>query len=279
MANQHFGNLGDVWKHLPLAAILDRERPARYWESHAGSALYPLTPSPSRDFGVSTFLAKAPASPLLRDSIYARLLASLRGRYPGSPQIALRILGEVTFYRFCDLDETSLKDIRASAALLGFPPGGVQVARADGLATLSAAGKALSGAEARDTLALLDPFRPLERSATGLHALDLFEQLARRGVRTVLWYGYQTEEEEEAWWTAAQPSLRIVDEVWFGQIDLVDEQAERTAGLLGCGILCANLSRETATRCAGLGQALAAAYADVRLPDGVSGALNFKSSF
>jgi 23S rRNA A2030 N6-methylase RlmJ len=279
MANRHFGNLGDVWKHLPLAAILDRERPARYWESHAGSALYPLTPSPGRDFGVNTFLAKAPASPLLRDSIYTRLLATLRGRYPGSPQIALRILGEVTFYRFCDLDETSLKDIRASAMQLGFPPGGVQVARADGLATLSAAGRALSGAEARATLALLDPFRPLERSATGLHALGLFEQLARQGVRTVLWYGYKTAAEEEAWWIAVQPSLKVVDEVWFGQIDLVDERAARTAGLLGCGILCANLSPQTAAYCATLGNALAAVYADVRLPGDISGALNFKSSF
>ncbi len=39
MANRHFGRIGDVWKHLPLAEILLLETPRRYWETHAGSAL------------------------------------------------------------------------------------------------------------------------------------------------------------------------------------------------------------------------------------------------
>gem|GEM_PF-3449085 len=35
MANKHFGSIGDIWKHLPLAEILEIERPRNYWESHA----------------------------------------------------------------------------------------------------------------------------------------------------------------------------------------------------------------------------------------------------
>src|SRR6516162_8570381 len=40
MANQHFGNIGDVWKHVVLAEVLEREPPAWYAETHAGSAAY-----------------------------------------------------------------------------------------------------------------------------------------------------------------------------------------------------------------------------------------------
>ena len=278
MANdRHFGNLGDVWKHLPLAAILDRERPVRYWESHAGSATYSLTRSPGRDLGVGAFLATAPGIPRLSESAYARLLAALPGRYPGSPQIALRILGEVAFYRFCDLDEASLADIRACAADLSLPPGAVQTVRADGLATLGAAARSLSAAEAQATLALIDPFHPLQRSAPGLHALDLFGLLAGSGVRTVLWYCYQTPEEEAAWWATVRADLAGFGGLWGGQIALRDARAASTAGLLGCGIVCANLHPVTTVACAQLGESLAAAYADVRLPDGVSGAVAWKA--
>src|SRR5436309_1658093 len=45
--NNHFAELGDVWKHLPLAEILRITPPRDYWETHAGSASYALTESPS----------------------------------------------------------------------------------------------------------------------------------------------------------------------------------------------------------------------------------------
>jgi len=50
--NNHFAELGDVWKHLPLAEILRVNPPRVYWETHAGSASYVLTESPSRLHGV-----------------------------------------------------------------------------------------------------------------------------------------------------------------------------------------------------------------------------------
>ena len=33
--NNHFAELGDVWKHLPLAEILRVDPPRAYWETHA----------------------------------------------------------------------------------------------------------------------------------------------------------------------------------------------------------------------------------------------------
>ena len=54
--NRYYGNIGDVWKHLVLAELLALEPPKHYWETHAGSASYPLTHSPDRDYGVYRFL-------------------------------------------------------------------------------------------------------------------------------------------------------------------------------------------------------------------------------
>lgn len=83
MANTHFAEIGDVWKHLPLAEVLAIERPGRYWETHAGSALYPLTPSPQRDFGAYQLLAHANQAAALQRSTYVRLLRQLGSADPG----------------------------------------------------------------------------------------------------------------------------------------------------------------------------------------------------
>ena len=65
MANVHYAQIGDVWKHLPLAEVLGIEVPRRYLESHAGSASYPLTPSAERSYGVLHFVSEAECSPVL----------------------------------------------------------------------------------------------------------------------------------------------------------------------------------------------------------------------
>ena len=109
MANPFYGNIGDVWKHLALAAILTAARPRQYWESHAGSAAYPLTHAPHRDLGAFRFLAGAPAAPALRASAYFRVLAAHAADpapvYPGSPLLALEVLGgRARRLLFCDLD-------------------------------------------------------------------------------------------------------------------------------------------------------------------------------
>ncbi|MFW5653911.1 MAG: hypothetical protein ACOC0P_07675 [Planctomycetota bacterium] len=73
MANHHFGNFGDLWKHLPLAEVLALGHPNRHWETHAGSALYAMTPARGRDHGILWYLSHLEQRHLLRDSMYARL--------------------------------------------------------------------------------------------------------------------------------------------------------------------------------------------------------------
>jgi len=59
MANTHYGEIGDVWKRLPLAEVLHIEAPTAYWQSHAGPADYALTHSPTRDYGVFHLIEQA----------------------------------------------------------------------------------------------------------------------------------------------------------------------------------------------------------------------------
>src|SRR5688500_16391932 len=97
MSNRHFANIGDVWKHLPPGEVLTMLKPPRYWETHCGSAAYPLTHSPGRDYGAWHFHRHANASPAVESSAYAGLLREAFGvepsYYPGSPLIAMRLLG------------------------------------------------------------------------------------------------------------------------------------------------------------------------------------------
>ena len=60
MANKNFGNIGDVWKHVVLAEVLEREPPAWYAETHAGSGAYAVVRSGGREYGFLRFLEVAP---------------------------------------------------------------------------------------------------------------------------------------------------------------------------------------------------------------------------
>src|SRR5215470_9755566 len=118
MGNIHFAKIGDVWKHLILAEALDHERPPRYWESNAGSALYPLTHSAERDYGVFRFYDGVRVSHHLQRTCYTGILAGLAfpardypAFYPGSPYIAMSVLSREAQYLFCDLDPESLRTI------------------------------------------------------------------------------------------------------------------------------------------------------------------------
>jgi hypothetical protein len=162
MANTHFAEIGDVWKHLPLAEVLAIERPGRYWETHAGSALYPLTPSPQRDFGAYQLLADANQAAALQRSTYVRLLHQLGsadpgGSYPGSAYIAMAVLGTtVGDYRLGDADPASAADLRATAAQL-VEGDRVTVVDGDGVTAILTALSTLAPAAAWTTFALLDP--------------------------------------------------------------------------------------------------------------------------
>jgi hypothetical protein len=294
MTNRHFGNIGDVWKHLPLAEIIAIERPERYWESHAGSAQYRLTHSEGRDYGVFQLLRSAGESIDLGSASFLCLLDGMRSRtgrltaYPGSPRIAMELLGNRAEYLFCDLDGASLASIARVGRSLGIPPGALRRVRADGVRTLAKEVAGLARGRAAGTLILIDPCAgddPFRRSETRPSPMDLFSLAASIGAKAVLWYWFDSCAARESTWQDIGTSLADYGvrpgpvRLWAGEICLaaIDSPGSYDPGVKGCGILCGNLADSAVSASSRLGYELSRIYRRSRLPDGASGAFDFKS--
>jgi 23S rRNA A2030 N6-methylase RlmJ len=289
MANRHYANIGDVWKHLLLAQMLHAEQPGRYWESHAGDAVYRLEPDPARDYGLLHFLRVGSEVPILKESVYYRLAARFVGNdpalYGGSPALSLSLLGETdTDFLFCDVEADSIMNIRMMSPKLGVPPERLRLVHGDGLEALRTAARAARPEDVAEALAFLDPVDPLEACADHPRALELFAELSRIGVQTLLWYGYGTEAEQQAFHAALAAQLKqerldpVTHNLWIGEIRLMHVRGFEEGfdpGVLGCGLLCANLSSSSLTLGTQLGQALERIYAGVMLPNGQRGDLTF----
>ncbi|MGD9890801.1 MAG: 23S rRNA (adenine(2030)-N(6))-methyltransferase RlmJ [Dehalococcoidia bacterium] len=293
MANIHYGRIGDVWKHLPLAEILTIERPHHVWESHAGSAFYHLTPSYERDYGVYRVRARAADAPHLAESRYVDLLRSLETEgqiriYPGSPAIAMHLLGdESTDFVFCDTDPDSLADIQRAAERLGITPTRLRLVNGDGLTALTQLGDDLAPDEAAVTLAHIDPYQTLLSDDSGRNSFDLLCHLSAHGVRCVLWYGYVGDEDRTGIFAGLHRALdrqrtsASALRLWNGDIRL-DAAGEPSlaanTGVISCGIITAHLGERSINACNQLGRALEQIYADARLMGGYSGALHYTSA-
>jgi hypothetical protein len=288
--NRYFGNIGDVWKHLVLAELLALESPRRYWETHAGSASYPLTHSPDRDYGVYRFLEQVGSVPELASSHYAAELERMSGgaeapaEYPGSALLAMQMLGDKADYLLCDLDPDSVSSLNEAAAGLGLEDREV-VRQADGMTTVLEEARNLDG-EPGEVVVTIDPFQPFE-VAGGASALEVAASLIEDDFKVVYWYGYDSPEQR------AYPVGMLREwaresgaTVWCGDLMLVatvghseQEVEELLAGAegpgAGCGVVCGNFQGASLGRCARLGEALAGAWKDAVLPNGSPGALEF----
>jgi 23S rRNA (adenine2030-N6)-methyltransferase len=282
MANVHYASIGDVWKHLPLAEILRIEHPLRYWETHSGSSSYPLTHSPERDYGAFAFLERAGRSPGLRGSAYWRLLDRHGNASaltcPGSPLIAMELLGDVGgHFLFCDLDGESLSKIADDSRALGVPLGSVRLVEGDGISNLADELSGLTEDKAAGTFLLVDPYRPLEPNHERETPMGLFARAAKRGVGCMLWYGFDATSERAVVLEALHE--RMAGGAWYGEVSLRAEDLSEVGfdpGVLGCGVVVCNVGQEALAACGYLGEELALAYADVRLPNGREGSLGFE---
>ena len=284
MANRHFAKVADVWKHLPLVEVLSIERPRRYWESHAGSAVYEMADDAERRYGALRFIEVAPLQPTLARSRYLAHLRSMRGpsgrlaSYPGSPMLAALELGSTCSYVFCDLDPDSVADLRSAARRLDLASR-TEVIGADGMAALH---QALTSSDPGSTLAHIDPYDPCAVGAGGQSALDLAHELIARGIGVVYWYGYDRPE-GRAWAFDELSAGRPRTTVWCGDMMIAGPGTAPDDGDLGVattpgtgfGIVCANVSTPSIDACRALGEGLAAAYDGIPLPDGRPGRLEF----
>jgi hypothetical protein len=297
MANRHFGNIADVWKHAVLLEVLRRQPPGRYAETHAGSADYPLAATAEKEFGILRFLELAPAVPVLARSAYlASVLPFARATpplYPGSALLAMSLLGDRCSYLLCDLDPASAAGLRRRAA--GLELHHCEVAEADGMTAVaawlggSAAAAAPDGAAARgdgpgpagQDVVHVDPFDPHASEPGGLSALTLAGRAASGGAALVYWYG--CDEPGESAWAFHELAGLTAAGLWCGDLMMTDPAGGGRPGNLGrattpgtgFGMVLANVAPGTLAACAELGRALAGAYAGVALPDGTRGSLVF----
>lgn len=97
---RHAGNVGDVFKHVALLAVLEEllvdPAPLRYVESHAGDGLFPLGSNGEWSAGIQLLWDLKGADVAAR---FVRLVrgfsgpaATRPGKYPGSPLLAQKLL-------------------------------------------------------------------------------------------------------------------------------------------------------------------------------------------
>jgi hypothetical protein len=248
--NNHFAELGDVWKHLPLAEILRINPPRQYWETHSGSASYTLTESPSRLHGALRFLSCAPRDPDLACCAYLKALQSSPGVYPGSPALALRTLGRAATYLFCDVDPESAVSLRSASA--GFA---ARVIEADGVSAIYREAQ-LGQVDPADVLVHIDPFDPYERvTAQAQTPIELAAWLARAGYRLFYWYGYDCVE-RRGWASGEISRLSPGVNVWCGDVLMPACVYPGMTGAWGCGVVLANMTSSEVHACERLGRAL-----------------------
>ena len=249
--NPYFGDLGDVWKHLPLAEILRVNPPRHYWETHAGSAQYPLTASAERLHGALRFLASAPGEPELQNCAYLQVLQAMPDVYPGSPLLAIRALGQKASYIFCDIDPESTTSLRTATAGLN-----AQVVEGDGVSAIAREVQ-FERADPSDVLVHIDPFKPHERfAANSKTPIELAGWLADSGYRVFLWYGYDSVE-QRGWARDAIAGLAPDVELWCGDMLMPASFIfPDRSGAWGCGVLLANATSVELDVCTQLGHAL-----------------------
>jgi 23S rRNA A2030 N6-methylase RlmJ len=248
MANQHFANLGDVWKHLWLAGVVCDLRPGQYIETHAGSALYRLVDDAERALGVRTFLAASDEDDLLRSSPYRRQLAGFvasgQPSYPGSPLLAMTLLGRACQYVFYDTDRASVDDLLATRDRLGLQDR-VQVVHGDGLA--ETLGLLETRAIGQASLIHVDPFDFHAPGPGGLSARDLVGRLAAAAIPTIVWYPLATPADSLEVFhdvTTAAPEART----WCAELHVGGPRANLAGIGSGCGILLAGVAPPPGTR-------------------------------
>ncbi|MCB9838259.1 MAG: hypothetical protein H6813_02880 [Phycisphaeraceae bacterium] len=282
MANHHFGEIGDVWKHLPLLEVASIEAPRAYWESHSGSAAYTWVDSEARRFGASRFLEVAGSGSELGGTAYAEALRASMEQgtpvYPGSPRLMLGALSESNArFVFCDIDGASLASIEMESERLGVPGDRVACVGSDGNRALLELCGAIGDDGVRGALAMLDPFSLEAVGEGGVSSLDALHALSHAGARVLLWWCATTPDERDSRLMLIERAIECGPEVsaCTHLMTVGDDKDSRAAarrfGVWACAVTLVNMSGASRRKVAALGAALARGYSGRGGDDGLPG--------
>lgn len=283
MPYQHYGNIGDIWKHLPLCEILAIERPRIYVETNAAHATYRLEGTPCQQYGVGHVYRRGAESDVMAESRYFKLLrevnanAPLPHTYLGSPALAMQVLQDVAErFIFFDIEAPALASDASYARNLGLHER-VETVLGD---SISGAYRLLDDLS-REAFIHIDPYTIFDPNAEGLTYFDVFLKAAQRGLKAMLWYGYFTSTEQRAIHERFSQALSAEADIDPGKLygadvwlDVIQPDAiVVNPGIVGCGVLTANLSPALRDVVAAQSDALVDLYANGVTFEGDSGRL------
>ena len=242
MSYKHAGEIGDVWKHLPLCDILGIENPRRYHETNSAYSGYTLERNPKTEYGVFSILCEK----ALYDCRYFSVLRSngiWDKQYTGSPGLAMSILFDKSDYFFHDIESGALSDIMLSAQRKGVESR-VKTFCGDSIQAFMKKEYMLN----EEDFVFIDPYTPFDKNADGFHFFDVFEKAISCDSMTLLWYGYDNFENKEKI-SQKLKEIAILHNTGIYCFDVWSEgmtyggECTVNPGVPGCGLACANLSK------------------------------------
>lgn len=246
MPYNHAGEIGDVWKHLPLCEILTIEKPKRYHESNSAYSGYTITRNPRTDYGIFHLMEDK----ALKDSIYFENLRKNgieTGYYTGSPGLSMDILLDKSNYYFHDIERDAFNDVILGARNRGLDSC-VKTFCGDSIQALMNKEYILD----KNDFVFLDPYTPFDKNAEGHNYFDVLEKAISAGSMTLLWYGYNIIEEKLAISDYLRKiSIKLDNKIWSFDVWLkcmTDRDCKINPGVPGCGLACANVSKESVFR-------------------------------
>lgn len=256
MPYSHYGEIGDVWKHLPLCFFLTEEKPTVYVESNSAFPIYRLNQTDERKYGIFHLFEQAGNGGRylnIENSPYLQILKKIPGNqetlqtYLGSPGLALEILKDTSQFIFCDIEADPLQNIMDYVEQIHLDDR-IKTMQGDSIDRLWHETENMG----KETFLHIDPYRIFEKNAKGRCYFDLFVRAINRGIKTMLWYGFETLEEQKEMHAKMREALGNSDIELFG-IDFYiegigDSVMEVNPGVPGCGIMIANLSRPSAQK-------------------------------
>jgi 23S rRNA (adenine2030-N6)-methyltransferase len=249
MPYNHAGEIGDIWKHLPICDILAFEKPRRYVETNSAFAFYVLPSKPQLDFGIHQLMNHIEESPVLTESVFYKTLQSLGEkpleRYLGSPGLAMTILKDIDCqFIFCDLEPEPLAEIHRFAETLSIG-NDVKTYQGDSIDF----GFRLVPELTEDDFVFLDPYAPFDQNNAGNSFFDLFIAMVRANIPCALWYGYDSLYSKakiasfaNRQFTRAEAEKHRLKGVNVFLKELRADEALFNPGVPGCGVFIANLS-------------------------------------
>jgi len=243
MPYTHSGEIGDVWKHLPLCEVLKIEKPIRYHETNSAYSGYTILHNPRTEYGIFKMLK--PSNFEFANSVYHKTLKK-NGidyfRYKGSPGLAMEILSSETSYFFHDLEQEALDDVEIFAQRKGLCDN-VKTFCGDSVCAFLDVDYFID----EDDFIFIDPYTPFDVSQiSGFNFFNVFDKSISANAKTLMWYGYDSLNGQQLIFNRLKKSANENKaDIWsfdVWQKNMTNSGCELNPGVPGCGLACANMS-------------------------------------